>query len=517
MTTLIPKYDQGATGAVNRPINQKLAETVSVKDFGAIGDGSADDTAAIQAALNASKSVYIPAGTYKITSTLTLTSHMNVFGAGYKATILNGSTLANTSAILSYTGGDQFSSISNIGFVGAASGSNAIGIKVNNGYYASYTNLQFINMSYGMYLDEAGSCLIQNCHFTNCLFGAQCMGGSAYSFDACQFQYGTDVGIRADKSPTSGYPTGINVFQSGFTSNIGVEVPLVTGSYGGNIIAVDSCYFEGDSNFSTLTKAFSIGDTGTGNNVVMAAITNCRIAGSNSAKSVFSNTGRLYFANNIVGAAMQVDNTVLGAEYIGNEFDGAFTNNTLAQMTIDLGTINTNWIDNTSYGQLALTQNGTYGVLVQTTRLLPNTDNYLSLGDNVHRWTSVWAVNGTIQTSDQNEKQQIASLTTAEQAVAKTLKGLIKTFKFNDAVKLKGENARIHCGIIAQDVAKAFVDNNLDPAKYGVFCSDTWYEVDGKAQNADGIRYTKETPNAVEITRLGVRYDELFAFIIGTL
>jgi hypothetical protein len=45
MTTLIPKFDliNGSaipTGAVNRPINKKLSETISVKDFGAKSDGT---------------------------------------------------------------------------------------------------------------------------------------------------------------------------------------------------------------------------------------------------------------------------------------------------------------------------------------------------------------------------------------------------------------------------------------------------------------------------------------------
>ena len=53
-------YNQGGTGAVNRTAEQKFQESVSVKDFGAVGDGVTDDTAAIQAAIDANKAIFFP-------------------------------------------------------------------------------------------------------------------------------------------------------------------------------------------------------------------------------------------------------------------------------------------------------------------------------------------------------------------------------------------------------------------------------------------------------------------------
>jgi len=55
------------TGTVGRTLSVKLNEYVSVRDFGAVGDGATDDTAAFQAAYAACKQLFIPAGNYIIT------------------------------------------------------------------------------------------------------------------------------------------------------------------------------------------------------------------------------------------------------------------------------------------------------------------------------------------------------------------------------------------------------------------------------------------------------------------
>ena len=63
-------YTPSGTGAVATTVQSKLRETVSVKDFGAVGDGVTDDTAAFTNALASGQCLHIPAGTYLITSSL---------------------------------------------------------------------------------------------------------------------------------------------------------------------------------------------------------------------------------------------------------------------------------------------------------------------------------------------------------------------------------------------------------------------------------------------------------------
>jgi len=77
---------QSGTGATLRTVESKLSDVVSVKDFGAVGDGVTDDTAAIQAAINyttTNKKVLVgTAGTYRITSSLKFGSNFHYKGNG---------------------------------------------------------------------------------------------------------------------------------------------------------------------------------------------------------------------------------------------------------------------------------------------------------------------------------------------------------------------------------------------------------------------------------------------------
>jgi hypothetical protein len=128
-------------------------------------------------------------------------------------------------------------------------------------------------------------------------------------------------------------------------------------------------------------------------------------------------------------------------------------------------------------------------------------DNLVDLGSASYRMDDIYAGNGTIQTSDRNEKQDIDVMSEAETRVAVACKGLIRKFRWIDAVAEKGDDARIHFGIIAQDLQDAFTAEGLDAGRYAMFISSTWTD--------------EETGE--ERTRMGVRYPELLAFIIAAI
>jgi hypothetical protein len=144
-------YNQGGTGSVNRTVLTKLQETVSVKDFGAVGDGVTDDTAAIQAAIDSnSGDVYFPTGTYKVSDTISVTRNLYGLTGGRNtgAVITTDGSLSNQ-AILKINA--SYLLISGLRVIGSAGDvANLVtGIEISD------TN------AYGFILEKAN---VQNCY-----------------------------------------------------------------------------------------------------------------------------------------------------------------------------------------------------------------------------------------------------------------------------------------------------------------------------------------------------------------
>ena len=217
--------------------------------------------------------------------------------------------------------------------------------------------------------------------------------------------------------------------------------------------------------------------------------------------TVGTNSGRmLVLANNssASGNAETVRGTVgLNKSFGGNQYSNPYISHTGG----DCGIV------------FSYSGSATYNAVSPCTVDGSSNSGGINLGNPSVKWGALYATNGTIQTSDRTEKQDIETLTAAETRVAVAAKGLLRKYRFVDAVTRKGDNARIHVGIIAQDLKAAFEAESLDSSRYGMFCSDTWYEYEGES-----FPTQEEAPEgATEVTKLGIRYDELLAFIIAAI
>ena len=221
-------FINSGTGATARTVQAKLRDTVSVKDFGAVGDGVTDDTAAIQAAINAVCAasttgyggvVYLPPGVYKTTSTIYTysgTTSCGIRGAGQFATSFSPSgnfTVLNIAGQRADSGDFSIvfpttaASSINSACVGVEFCSSALQMSYqtvrNITVYYAYNSFVLNNTSLTMYLTTLSN--LTSLRAANWGFYLNCaVGGTTLTLNQCY--------ARCDNSVNANYGSGMYIY-----------------------------------------------------------------------------------------------------------------------------------------------------------------------------------------------------------------------------------------------------------------------------------------------------------------
>lgn len=594
-------YTPSGAGAVATAVQTKLRESVSVKDFGAKGDGVTDDTAAVQAAINYCKAngarLRLNGGTYRMTSLVSIgTSGSGAYGGfdvegdgpscttllldfnasigvdlnpgtggytayarcqfgGFKVAVNAGKTVNNPLRVINAYD-NRFHDI-HIYVPFASINSSFVGLRVSGACYFNQFENIWVESSADATVGSAASIgdgksdiglsgaatnvnTFINCRTRGFGVGWGTLAANATSFIGCDAEV-CGVGFRNLSCNGSTY---INCWAEGCTTEMsidrgtvhdaagtpstgsGCDYTIVEGGFWGTI-AIDYAYRTRlKARYNTLSITAnteflesdalneSATHTGAGNDALIKKRLN-----SPSAINVLSLGSKPYgfeFPNTTdVGKILWASSgdDVYSSSYRSN---GAGSYKGYKQTTDGNGSwVLDQWTTAAAIGSetpVKLITANTSGVFYSV-GLMPLTDNVTKLGDAANRWSTVYAGTGAINTSDARQKQQIREISDVERLVAVRIKGLLRAFKFNDAVEQKSDKARIHFGVIAQDVKAAFEAEGLVAEDYGVLCYDEWGEQPETKDEEGNVAQ----PYFAAGNRYGVRYEELLAFIISAL
>jgi len=223
-------YVPPGLGAVARSAQDKMRDFINVKDFGAVGDGVANDTAAIQAALNTGKSIWFTCGeNYRVTAPLTPTANGQVINLSGAMITLDG----NFSGF-EITGGLRNITICD-GEIEGADMTGGYVIDIRTADRCTINNLRVYNPWNFLYVEEANLCSVENCWVNNIrgAYGVHWFGDNTKRSDILRLiginlsSQGNAVGIMWDGNCNTLQVQAMSIVRP----SIGVHVRNTSGGY----------------------------------------------------------------------------------------------------------------------------------------------------------------------------------------------------------------------------------------------------------------------------------------------
>jgi hypothetical protein len=537
-------YDPAGTGAVATNVQAKLRQYISVLDFGADPTGVIDSTSAIQSAINAAATAgqqVIAYGTFKTSAKIVFKGNadfseatFNVYGTPTVAVEVSTGSATNPTDILFNSVIWLPKRIVNMTKPATGWAGQGTGVRTVNLYSCQIFVGNVVSFAVGLKIASFSQNNAYNNyylgHLENNKVNLQMIPGDATAatnennFFGGRFSHYSAEGTNVSGTKQIFIDEGTNTVNNNLFVKPSLEgdVAEFHVENAGAFITIEQGRWE-----AITPKVLYVGTTASrGSNNIIAG-------GYNVEGIVFSYSGSSSDFNNQV--AWSKDNNYFSGSSIGgihkirNAYSSGSPVHTFYASTIKPETAtSTQWsvqhgaqslqgkVSTDSYARIKLgyvagdislgdgttapvsmiSGAGTVLFAQNITAFVPFPDNTVTLGSSGYRWSVVYAATGTINTSDGNQKQDVADLNEAEQRVAIRIKALVKKFRFKDAVAAKGDKARIHVGVIAQEVKAAFEAEGLVAEQYAMFCSDKLE--DGSDQ-------------------LGIRYEELLAFVISAI
>ena len=281
------------TGAVATNVQSKLRETVSVKDFGAVGDGVTDDTVAIQAALDyaesTKKALYLPIGTYAVSQTLRISEFTTIRGEGRHYSVITGVPFSMTTPIFTNKA-PEFIGFLNLSDFAIAGGSYGIYFNVTSEIaYNFISGLLIVQQSVDNFYANK---LLQTTDFRDCRFtganrGVVCAAWTANlnNFYNCEFFNHTYESISFGSNEINNF---IGCHFGSAPATVNATTIVVSDSRNLNFYG---CYFEGG-------HARVLYETGSDDSVTFE---NCHFTGAGSPSTTpftFVSDGLVNFGSN---------------------------------------------------------------------------------------------------------------------------------------------------------------------------------------------------------------------------